>query len=190
MMARFLSPPFWTGPGGPALPIQIGDSTYTARFYASGDSHTIGGIGGASSWSFAWQIGPLLIANCDIAQQQCLDGNVWTLVYAEVDGTTYGALPVPTASGPPPNVSGASLAITPNPARGSVTLDMRLAAAGLVRAQVIDALGRLVISTDYVELASGAHRILLDTSALAAGWYTVRVAAGELVVPQRLVIVR
>ena len=78
----------------------------------------------------------------------------------------------------------------PNPAAGSTRLGFETAAAGAVRLSVIDVLGREVAVLVDGERAAGTHHADLDTAALPAGLYVVRLRAGGREAIQRLTVVR
>jgi hypothetical protein len=84
---------------------------------------------------------------------------------------------------------------SPNPARGSTTLEFTLPQAGHVRLSVFDAAGRRVQTLHDGEMAAGAHReafALRDDAGrdLAAGLYLVRLETAGRVITRRLAAVR
>ena len=84
------------------------------------------------------------------------------------------------------------LAVTawPNPASGSATVGYGVAEAADVRVSVVDALGREVAVLAEGPRGPGRHAATLDGSALPAGVYVVRVAAGRSVHTARLTVAR
>lgn len=94
-----------------------------------------------------------------------------------------------TAAGAPPEASGfAILSVSPNPAgAGVASVRLRLGAAGPVRVSIIDALGREVAAA---AASAGASTVAVDTSALPAGVYVVRVGSGRDTATARLVVAR
>ncbi len=79
----------------------------------------------------------------------------------------------------------------PNPARGATTVPFALDAAGPVRLEVYDVLGRIVLTPltgDVMD--AGAHTVQIDASALAPGRYVYRLAMGEKVLQRTLTVVR
>ncbi len=84
------------------------------------------------------------------------------------------------------------LAVTawPNPASGSATVGYGVAEAADVRVSVVDALGREVAVLAEGPRGPGRHAATLDGSALPAGVYVVRVAAGAEVRTARLTVAR
>ena len=79
----------------------------------------------------------------------------------------------------------------PNPARAaSVTVQVDLPEAGLVRLAVYDALGREVVQALDGEHVAGRHAIVLDTAGLPSGVYVIRLAAGGTSAVRRLTVVR
>jgi hypothetical protein len=84
---------------------------------------------------------------------------------------------------------------SPNPARGSTTLEFALPQSGHVRLSVFDAAGRRVQTLHDGEMAAGAHReafALRDDAGreLAAGLYLVRLETAGRVITRRLAAVR
>lgn len=77
----------------------------------------------------------------------------------------------------------------PNPARASALVAFHLPAAGTATLEVFNALGQRVwsLAGDY---AAGSHTVEVNTSALAAGVYTVRLRQGEREQSRRLTVVR
>ena len=77
---------------------------------------------------------------------------------------------------------------SPNPVRGAATVRYRLAAATEVRLALYDALGREVALLASGVQPAGEASAPLDASRLAAGVYTVRLAAGGHVATRLLVV--
>ena len=79
----------------------------------------------------------------------------------------------------------------PNPTAGVATVNFALAGASVATLEVYDLLGRRVarIGTDQT-LPAGPHTASIDTDALSAGLYLVRLTAGDNTATQRLVVVR
>ena len=79
----------------------------------------------------------------------------------------------------------------PNPARASATVNVEVAQAQRVRAEVFDVLGQRVSTAFDRALAPGASSLLqIDVSPLAAGSYIVRVTGATFVESRRLTVVR
>lgn len=73
--------------------------------------------------------------------------------------------------------SGSALSLeapSPNPVRGQTALRLHLASAQEVTVEVFDTLGRRVATLRDGVLASGVHRLTMDTQALVPGVYIVR----------------
>ncbi|MEM6328122.1 MAG: T9SS type A sorting domain-containing protein, partial [Bacteroidota bacterium] len=68
------------------------------------------------------------------------------------------------------------LTVAPNPTAGAATVSFSVTAPTDVRVSVVDALGREVWRAGDRRLGAGPHRVALDLSRLAPGWYAVRVA--------------
>ncbi len=114
-----------------------------------------------------------------------LDGTCVSDLDAGSDGRLYAATcngvyrtrePLPVASEPAlPEDSGVLLDVRPNPSPGGATVALTLPAPAAVDVAVFDGLGRRVAGLRLGTLAAGSHEWALDTSALAAGRYVVRV---------------
>ena len=97
-------------------------------------------------------------------------------------------LVTPTRPGPtPPAVT----APAPNPTGGAAAFTVRPAQTGDVSVEVVDVLGRRVLSLHNGPLAGGvAHRFVVAAGALPAGVYLVRVTDGHARTSRRLVVAR
>ena len=86
-----------------------------------------------------------------------------------------------------PDVRAAALsAPRPNPAAGAARLTLDVPAAGDVSVRVVDVLGRTVQTLHRGTTAAGALPLIVDTSALAAGTYTVVARIGDRVLTRRV----
>jgi hypothetical protein len=85
------------------------------------------------------------------------------------------------AEGPPGDERSAiSLgSLAPNPVRGSATTTLRLARAGTVRLDLLDARGRWVHTLWQGALGPGPHTLAFDVGALPAGVYFLRATMGD-----------
>lgn len=102
------------------------------------------------------------------------------------------AFPPPVASepgtgAPAPLALGAAF---PNPAAGTATVPFTLDAAGPVRLEAFDVLGRRVALVLDATLPPGAHRATLDAAALPAGVYVLRLTADGRTATGRLTVAR
>lgn len=110
-----------------------------------------------------------------------------SLVYAHVDGTTYGD-PIPVSNAPPPAPAGAlRLSVSPNPSSGPVAVRAELDSSGPVLVEAWDALGRRVFSQASVR-AAGRIAIDLPADGWAPGLYVVTASAGHARGSARVVI--
>ena len=82
-----------------------------------------------------------------------------------------------------------SLAVSPNPVRGTATVRFEVGAPGPIRLSVFDALGREVAVVSESP-AAGPDRVAFDASGLPAGVYVARLAAGGRVASRPFVVVR
>lgn len=89
-----------------------------------------------------------------------------------------------------PDATLAVAPIQPNPSVTEATVRYVLAAAADVSVSLFDALGRRVRHLEIGARAPGGDELVLDTSGLAPGVYTVRLAAGEAQATRRLTVVR
>jgi hypothetical protein len=107
-------------------------------------------------------------------------------------GTIIGpaAVVFPTAS--EPGADGATwLTATPNPVAGTATLRLSTATAQTVTVALFDITGRRVATLFSGNAFAGQPlEIALDASSLPAGVYVVRATGGDLVLTQRLTVVR
>ena len=79
----------------------------------------------------------------------------------------------------------------PNPSAGPTTIPFALAAAGDVSLEVVDMLGRTVITlADRLPYGQGPHRLAVDTGALAPGTYVYRLTADGEMHQRTLTVVR
>jgi len=83
-----------------------------------------------------------------------------------------------------------SVSLTPNPASSFATLGFSLANAGAVRVEVLDAAGRVVINLGEQKMTAGTQSVNLNTAALSAGVYMVRLQSNGATINQRLSVVK
>ncbi len=83
-----------------------------------------------------------------------------------------------------------AVTVYPNPVRDRATVAIDLAEAADVRAEVFDALGRLVATASAGRFGAGFRSVLLDLSGAPAGLYVVRVTAGGAVVSHTVTVAR
>lgn len=122
-----------------------------------------------------------------------IDNDMWTLAQQVTTWPTHDLFPGTVAAEPDDAVAtGATTTVTvaPNPVRGAAAVTVALDAPTTATVTVHDLLGREVARLHDGPMAAGAHRLLVDTSSLMPGVYLVRVAAGETVTTQRLVVTR
>ena len=78
----------------------------------------------------------------------------------------------------------------PNPARETAVLEFVLNTAGTVRVSVVDAAGRTVQSGAEMKLGAGAQKANINTAALPAGLYMVRLQTEQGAINERLTVVK
>ncbi|MEO0742473.1 MAG: T9SS type A sorting domain-containing protein [Bacteroidota bacterium] len=83
-----------------------------------------------------------------------------------------------------------ALGAYPNPSAGRTTIEVALPQAAEVRAEVVDLLGRRVVTLHDGPLAAGTHALRLDAARLPAGVYVVRAATPTASLTRRLTVVR
>jgi|GEM_PF-5019172 len=117
-----------------------------------------------------------------------VDGpGVWSLVHSFTTSSVVAgeAAPETFSAGAP----------RPNPARATSRVDLSVPAAGRVRVEVLDALGRVVAVPLDGDLTAGQHPVPIATDSLPAGVYVVRVSAwvsdrDVYIVHHRMAVVR
>ena len=83
-----------------------------------------------------------------------------------------------------------ALGVVPNPSAGAAVVSVATTAATSARVSVVDALGREVAVLHDGPLAAGTHRLPLETAALPAGVYVVRVSGSGQAASRTLTVVR
>lgn len=105
----------------------------------------------------------------------------------EVFNGATGMRMLPTGLGADASVG--TFALVPNPAvGGNASLNLSLVNAQSVTVDVLDALGRVVLSRPTEALTAGAHVLPLNLTAAPHGLYVVRVKTGATTLTQRLVV--
>ena len=122
-------------------------------------------------------------------------GAIWSrfMTHPDVKAGLARAGFLPTTVADEPGAAPAVLSLeapSPNPARGRVSLSYTLPAAGAVRLDVFDILGRLVARLEAAEQAAGIHTLAWDASGVAPGVYVVRLDADGRHLSRRLVVAR
>ena len=84
---------------------------------------------------------------------------------------------------------GLAVSLSPNPARGAVTLALTLPDASDVRVDVLDATGRLVVRLADGRHGAGEHQLRWETLGSPGGLYLVRVRVGDAVLTRRVALV-
>lgn len=115
------------------------------------------------------------------------------LLYARIGGETYGspAFVFPTADEPGASAPAAFAlrSVYPNPAREAATVAFSLNWAQEVTLEVLDVLGRVVLTQEVGPQAAGPHEARLNTDVLPSGLYLVRLR-GDGAEIRRLVVLR
>ena len=97
----------------------------------------------------------------------------------------------PVSNEPTPDALAVTLLPTrPNPVRERTTIGYRLPAAGPVRLDVLDVLGRRVATLVDGPQRAGDHEVTYDASGLGAGVYLYRIQAGAAVASRWMTVVR
>ena len=156
-------------------------------------------VDGGQSWQLAGRL-PVTIGASDFAEYPVLgpDGHLWVMMStagpshrAAVPerGAGVGAVPG-RRSEAPPETGEARIRISPNPASMRASVRLSLDAPAEARIAVFDALGRHVARLHDGPLAAGEQAFALDTSALPAGVYLVRLVNGRRMESAPFTIVR
>jgi hypothetical protein len=107
------------------------------------------------------------------------------------NGQVYGELlvpPKPVSSGAPPaHEHRIAIDAWPNPFRGQLRVAFVLPEPRAVGLEVVDVLGRVVKRRPLGTLAPGEHEVSLQTSALTAGTYLLRIRGGGIILNSRMV---
>jgi hypothetical protein len=83
-----------------------------------------------------------------------------------------------------------SVVISPNPANDFTTLHFNLSEATNVSIEVLDVAGRTVSTMANDVMGVGNHNITINTSNIAAGYYTIRISTGNGAITQPLSVVK
>ena len=78
----------------------------------------------------------------------------------------------------------------PNPANESTTVSYTLTQASDVNVEVVDILGKVVMSSAQGNKVAGAHKININTSVLAAGTYSINITTEFGKVSNKMVVAR
>jgi hypothetical protein len=109
----------------------------------------------------------------DVVTKQIYQGETLTLV---------------AALGARSGQAGPSFVVAPNPTSGSARLLLNLDRPETVSVDVLDALGRTVLSRPQVALGAGSQEVNLDLTNRAAGIYTVRLTSAQGVRTSKLTV--
>lgn len=116
-----------------------------------------------------------------------LDPGVYTVRAVTSERVSEAVLTIEPRPTPLPS-SETALAVRPNPAGPSLTATLTLASGGTARAEVVDLLGRVVLSQALgAQEAGETGTYVLNTGALPAGPYVLRVVTPEGVLTRRFV---
>ena len=172
--------------GAEAVPTGLFRQLYT-RDTAGRTAEFVEQVAEGAAWTNVQQIlyGVGADGRPDVELSNRWDGAAW-----QRDTRTVFSYTAATAGEPGAGAGVLALAVGPNPARGAVRVSFSLAEAGDARADVFDGRGRLVARLLGGALPAGTHGAVWDARGLAAGVYTVRVAAGGQVAAQTVTLVR
>lgn len=170
-------------PDAPANDILF-DPTDPDRLFLATDVGTFWSADGGASWAALGAELPLAPVTDLVLHDRTLVAATYGRGLFRLDLRELG-----TAAAAPPQAPALPLTASPNPTRGPLTLRTTLAAPADVRAEVLDARGRVVLRTRAARPA-GDVTLTLDLGRLAAGAYTVRLTAGERVATRRVSVAR
>lgn len=77
----------------------------------------------------------------------------------------------------------------PNPVNSRLTIEYEIAADAQVRIELLDASGATQMTVHYDHMSAGIHALGVDTGAVPAGTYQVRISTGSLIRQRSLVVV-
>ena len=113
-----------------------------------------------------------------------IEGSETTLVFARIDGETFGTPVAGEVDAAP--MAAFALTAAPNPTAGPLSLALTLPAAQTVAVEAFDVLGRRVWQ-QRAALGAGPQTVAVDASAWAPGVYVVRATAGRVAATARVV---
>lgn len=151
------------------------------------DGTTLGSLAVPSTgdwqrWQSIWLRGVALPAGEGVLRVTFRTGeyNLSAMRFFRVGGTSEAAAPQGLGE----------LRIAPNPAADGATVTFDLAQPETVAIEVLDAVGRRVVSPAPRLREAGTHRVRVDARELAPGAYVVRVEAGGATRRRRLTVLR
>lgn len=170
-----------TEPTALSLTIVGVDETTAA---ANDGSATATGNGGTPSYTYSW-----MPSGGNSATATGLDAGTYTCTLTDANGcTTTQTVTIGTMSGIETANGNANVSIFPNPSNGPVQLLVEMKDAAVVRAEVYNTLGEIVLTKTFGSTTSLNET--LDLSALPSGMYSIRVTVGENQVSSNVILQR
>jgi len=169
--------------------------TYVLDTVTSGNSDgaiDLSITGGTMPYTYLWSIGA---TTEDISN---LFANIYTVVVTDANGCPASAIiEVPAITGIPVEVLHATslLHLYPNPAKGSITFDIRLADINDAEIRIFDVLGKLLYNVplnDFKKMNSqqNDYTYRLDLTGLSNGMYYVQLKSSENVINKKIIIAK
>lgn len=132
------------------------------------------------------------------------NGDVATLLYQEESGTgkansmawtnvslsTFAYQEVVTSLREEQPLNATSMDVYPNPARGTIRMNISLQAQEIIQVDVYDILGRHISNLTKEQAAQGVHQVQWTPEALPAGLYFVRLQTGSEILTQTVTIIQ
>ena len=115
-------------------------------------------------------------------------GGTFTLVATDANGCTVSDSATITLSNVASTFASNEVNVYPNPASVSATVALNLATAKDVSIVVVNALGQVVESVEFEQVAQ--RELVLNTNNYAAGIYMINIKAGNALMTKRLVVTR
>ena len=166
------------------------------HLYAGGNAYSAGSGDALARWTgAAWEPLGIPEAGADVrgiaedATGSLIVGGAFRRAGGVSSPNVVRYTPSAVAAEPDAATNRLSLAIAPNPARGSATVTLSHP-AGAVTVEVLDALGRRVALVAEGDAAAGTRTLTLPLRRLAPGTYVVRMTAGRETVARPLAVVR
>ncbi len=175
--------------------LQLGiDVTHTSEVAAEDGSISLTVSGGTPPYRYCWSSLYYTSGNEDIENLAAGDYMIVVTDAQGCDATTIVQVDAGSvvSSASERRVAGeaATLAVTPNPSEGLVTISYRLPQAQTLTLEIHDKLGNVIASLHNGRQSAGSHTLPFDGSALASGNYFVRLRLNNSSITQQFALMR